>query len=53
MAKLLARVWLSHALFAPGQNTAETKKVHETITFLLEHVVTLPCNLSSLTCFAR
>jgi len=39
LAKLQARAWLSHALCTPGEHTAKTKKVHETITFLL---ATLP-----------
>jgi len=35
LAKLQARAWLSHALYTPGLHTAKTKKVQETVTFLL------------------
>ena len=35
LAKLQARAWLSDALYTPGLHTAKTKKVHETVTFLL------------------
>ena len=31
MAKLQARTWLSRALCAPGQHTAKSKKVQDTI----------------------